>query len=308
MPQTTRIPHVSVVIPAYNREASIKSAIESVLRQTWQDLEIIIVDDFSADGTVAEAKKVRDPRVRVVSHPRNLGAGAARNTGIREARGTWIAFQDSDDEWLPLKLEKQLAALNAPGTEHAAAYCGMMIVGAIGNDADKRRPALSYVPYRDIDVIEGDILPSLMQRNIVSTQTLVARRDILERIGGFDERFRDLEDWDCAIRLAQVGTFACIDEPLVHQRFSENSITRNRRGRGAAYSQLVDKHHHLMAGYPELLANHYAVIASFQRRSGDHESARKAMTRARALAPLALNLWRTTIRVTVGQLVRRFAS
>ena len=94
-------PPVSVVIPAYNRAATIGAAIDSVLRQTWEDFELVVVDDGSTDGTLAAARAVTDPRLRVVAAPHNLGAAGARNLGVAEARGTWIAFQDSDDEWLP---------------------------------------------------------------------------------------------------------------------------------------------------------------------------------------------------------------
>src|SRR5687768_12507449 len=91
-------PLVSVVIPAYNREASIVAAIESVLAQSWRDFELLVVDDGSKDGTLAAARSVADPRLRVIAAPKNLGAAGARNLGAAEARGDWIAFQDSDDE------------------------------------------------------------------------------------------------------------------------------------------------------------------------------------------------------------------
>ena len=106
-------PPVSVVIPAYNRAATIGAAIESVLRQTWEDFELVVVDDGSTDGTLEAARRIADPRLRVVAAPHNMGAAGARNLGVAEARGTWIAFQDSDDEWLPEKLAKQMARLAA---------------------------------------------------------------------------------------------------------------------------------------------------------------------------------------------------
>ena len=119
-------PPVSVVLPAYNRAGAIRGAVESVLRQSFTNFELIVVDDCSTDATAAEVAEIADPRVRLIRHAENRGASAARNTGIREARGPWVAFQDSDDEWLPLKLEKQMARLMAPGAEYVAAYCGML--------------------------------------------------------------------------------------------------------------------------------------------------------------------------------------
>ncbi len=98
-------------MPAWNRADSIVMAVESVLRQSFADFELLVVDDGSTDGTMEALAGVADPRLRRLANPRNLGASAARNTGIRAARADWVAFQDSDDEWLPLKLEKQMARL-----------------------------------------------------------------------------------------------------------------------------------------------------------------------------------------------------
>src|SRR5262245_12992873 len=106
-------PAVSVVLPAYNRAGSIGGAIPSVLRQTWADFELIVIDDGSEDGTLEAAAGIRDPRLRLIAGQSNRGAAAARNRGAAVARADWIAFQDSDDEWLPEKLEKQMARLAA---------------------------------------------------------------------------------------------------------------------------------------------------------------------------------------------------
>ena len=94
-------PRVSIVLPAYNRAGSVRMAVESVLRQTFADFELLVVDDGSTDGTMAELDGIADPRLHRLANPRNMGASAARNTGIRAARSDWVAFQDSDDEWLP---------------------------------------------------------------------------------------------------------------------------------------------------------------------------------------------------------------
>ena len=110
-------PQVSVVIPTYNRAHILGRAIDSVLQQTHRDLELIIVDDGSSDGTAALVRGIEDPRVRYV-HQQNRGVSAARNRGIAEARAEWLAFLDSDDEWLPQKLERQFSALR--GVECAA--------------------------------------------------------------------------------------------------------------------------------------------------------------------------------------------
>ncbi len=280
-------PPVSVVLPAYNRAGVIGGAIESVLRQSFTEFELIVVDDCSTDATAAEAAAIADPRIRLIRHEANRGASAARNTGIGEARGTWVAFQDSDDEWLPLKLEKQMARLAAPGADYVAIYSGMLILGAPeAGGAGIGRPAISYMPRPDLELIEGDILPTLMRTSIVSTQTLMARRDLLLRIGGFDESMPALIDWECMLRLALLGPVACVDEPLVLQRFSANSITRDALRRAEARDRAVEKHRAVLERDPAALARLYYVVAGEHRITGNYPAARRALAEAMALDPV----------------------
>ena len=283
------VPAVSVVLPAYNRAGSILAAVESVLGQTFRDLELLVVDDGSTDGTMAALEGIRDPRLRLLANPRNLGAGAARNTGIRAARGPWVAFQDSDDEWLPQKLTLQLARLDAMGDGYVAAYCGMAIVGGLDDGAG--RTSLRYIPDPTIAGVEGDIHAALLRESLVSTQTLIARRDKLLAIGGFDESLSALEDWELAIRLSELGRFAFVDEPLVMQHFSANSITKHRDRRLAARQSIVAKHLLTLRVNAALLAQHYRAIAGEQRRLGLIAEARASLAEARGLTPFDPKLW-----------------
>jgi glycosyltransferase involved in cell wall biosynthesis len=281
-------PAVSVILPAYNRAGLIRNAIDSVLRQTFSDFELLVIDDGSTDGTLAETRAVIDPRVRCLPIGRNRGVSAARNAGLAAARGEWVAFQDSDDEWLPTKLEKQMARLGAQESTFVAAYCGMAIVGCESHGAG--RTTLHYIPDADVALVEGDVLPILLRTSSVSTQTLVARREALERIGGFDEELRALVDWDCVLRLARLGPFAFVDEPLVLQRFSDNSITRDVARRAVARSQIIEKHRDLLSSDTAGLALHYRILAGEQRRLGDYGSARHNIGLARSLKPWAPTL------------------
>jgi glycosyltransferase involved in cell wall biosynthesis len=285
-------PTVSVVIPAYNRAATIRPAIESVLRQSWTDFELLVVDDGSTDGTLEAAAAVKDCRLRLLANPRNLGAAAARNTGIRAARGRWIAFQDSDDEWLPLKLEKQMGRLLAPGADHIAAYCGMVVLSPLErHGARAGRLRLKYLPPAAETRVEGDLLPMLAWRNLVSTQTLVARRELIERAGGFDESFTAIEDHEFILRLAQLGPIALVDEPLVLQRFSPNSLTRDMPRQVAMQEKLVEKHRALLQNFPRALARQHYVVAGRHRQLGNLPEARRALARAWAIRPLDPRIW-----------------
>jgi glycosyltransferase involved in cell wall biosynthesis len=305
-------PPVSVVVPAYDRAASIRPALDSVLRQTFSDFELIVVDDGSTDGTREVVRAIDDPRLRLVETPRNMGASAARNLGIAEARGTWVAFQDSDDEWLPLKLEKQMARLLAPGAGFVAGYCGMLILGEPdapdGPGAAGGRLTARYFPGPEATELEGDLVVPLLRDSLISTQTLVARRDALREVGGFDPELRSLIDWDCALRLAPLGPIAFVDEPLVLQRFSLNSITRDRARRIASQIRLVEKHAPLLAGRPAIHPRRHYVIAGGQRQAGDLAAARGSLARARALDPANPRYWAMSLGLAALALAPRRAA
>ena len=270
-------PRVSVVMAAYNREDSVRAAADSVLAQTYPDLELIVVDDGSSDGTVAALEAISDPRLTVIAEGENRGVSAARNRGIAEARGAWVAVHDSDDIWRPEKLARQMAVLDAPGADFVAGYCGMEIEGT-----DPPR----YVPDPAIPHRSGDIMPSLISQSFISTQTLIVRRDLLDRHGGFDEDLKALVDWELMLRIAPEGPVALVDEPLVLQRFSGNSITNNSARRVAARAHLVQKHEALITGYDGALAAHFHAIAGGWRLAGDLDRARAYAAKAIAEAPL----------------------
>ncbi len=193
-------PTVSVVIPSYNRETSIVQSIKSVLDQSYEDFELIIVDDGSTDGTVAAMRVVTDPRLKVIEMGTNAGASVARNIGIEAARGTWIAFHDSDYLWLPEKLTMQMARLTAPNADYVAAYCGMLI---LENEAAYETGR--YVPADHIDPKEGDIADMLLWDSFISTQTLVARRADLLTVGGFDPEMPALSIIRCASKASMAS-------------------------------------------------------------------------------------------------------
>lgn len=302
------VPKVSVVIPAYNRAASIGLAVGSVLRQTLCDLEVIVVDDASSDDTAAALEAIGDERLRIIRHAKNAGGAAARNTGIRAATGEWVAFQDSDDEWLPLKLERQLAALARLGSDVVGVYCGMIILGRPG-DSGFNPAAVSYWPNPRIRpaAFEGPLYRTLLlSGSLISTQTFMGRRDALLEIGGFDESLKALQDWDCFLRIAALGAIAFEPEPLVIQRFSENSLTKSMRNRAHAQATIIEKHRGALEETPRRLSEYFHQVGSMRRRTGDYALARHAFRESLRYDPIRVKAWigliRLALSATVGHL------
>jgi glycosyltransferase involved in cell wall biosynthesis len=288
---SNRLPRVSVVMPAWNRADTILMAVESVLRQSFTDFELLVVDDGSTDGTMEALAEVTDPRLQRLTNPRNMGPSAARNTGIRAAQADWVAFQDSDDEWLPEKLGKQMAKLATAGPEVVACYTGMIIVGQADRQGMDGRTAVSYIPGPGEQSVEGRLHGALLARSFVSTQMFMARRSTLLDLGGFDESLPALEDWDCVIRLSKRGEFSFVDEPLVIQRFSQNSLTRSSLKRLQSRIIILRKNYKDLTTVPHILAKHHIAISGEQRRIGDLAAARSSLVDACRAQPMSAAVW-----------------
>ena len=200
-------PLISVVIPAFNRQNTISYCLDSVLAQTYKNLEIIVVDDCSIDSTVSVVRNHPDSRVRCVVLEKNSGAQAARNRGILEAKSDWIAFQDSDDEWLPDKLEKQISVLaNADYDPWSFIYCNAYRF-------DKARGTKSI---RLLRVVEGENQYSkLLQSPAPLFPTIITSKKALEKIGYLDEQVPSFQEWDTSIRLAKYCRITHLKEPLM---------------------------------------------------------------------------------------------
>jgi len=241
---------VSVVIPTYNREASIAAAILSVAHQTEPPEEIIVVDDGSTDNTRAVIERLNLPNL-VYLYQDNLGGNVARNRGIEIAKAPWIAFQDSDDYWLPHKLatlRQEMTRRNMPSIEVAFSSFALF-------DPAKRR--IRIMPKALADVRENSVIydepikqTNTLVANPISTQTLVASKDILERVGRFDVSLSRFQDWDLAIRLAATSSLLYVSEPLCYVAISSDSVTRKYQAGIAARRHLLTKHAALYDAYP----------------------------------------------------------
>lgn len=284
-----RTPRVSVVIPTYNRAATLGRAVGSVLSQDFRDIEVIIVDDGSTDGTEEVVASFEDKRIRFISHDVNRGVGAARNTGIEAAKGDIVAFQDSDDEWLYRKLGKQLARLEDAGETCVLVYCTKIVYG---RDEKRRRGTrrIACVPPPDAVELRGDMREVMARTTSISPQTMLVRRQALLDIGGFDERLYGSEEWDLAFRLSRLGTFEFLDEPLVNTYLQIDSISNFNPK--AAYSLLIIYNKMKRANVANAVqAQRWAQLGTRLARMGYPARGHKFLRAALVAKPYALGIW-----------------
>jgi glycosyltransferase involved in cell wall biosynthesis len=209
----------SVILPTYNRAATLPRAIDSVLAQSFSDFELIIVDDASTDATPKVVSRYDDPRIKFLRHETNRGAPAARNTGIEASEGEYIFFLDSDDTWTASKMAKQIDYLEAHSDGMVAVYCDFTNVET--TPADRIKGFVRSLSDTTDSVHEGQeriierIL--LLRFRLGGSSTLLVRRSVVEAVDGFDERFPRHQDWEFLIRVLRHGTLGYVDEPLVEK-------------------------------------------------------------------------------------------
>lgn len=211
-------PLVSVIIPTYNREYCLLKSINSVLGQTYSNIELIVVDDCSTDGTIQLLESIQDPRLRVFVQERNSGPASARNFGVKMARGDYIAFHDSDDECHLDKIEKQLRfMLGNPNVD----FCFHKMARY------KNHLFFDFVPTLNAD--DFNVCPSRFElyANYVGAPCVMVKKTFFEKIGGFDSSMPNLEDWDLGINASLNGNVKYMDEVLLDVNISEGSITYN---------------------------------------------------------------------------------
>jgi glycosyltransferase involved in cell wall biosynthesis len=208
-------PKVSVIIPTYNRAHLLGRAIKSVLNQTYQDFEIIVVDDGSTDNTREIIKNFSENRIRYYCHKRNKGYPEALNTGLSLTRGKFIAFQDDDDEWFPEKLYRQMMIFNKAEQKIGVVYSGFWKI---------RNDKKIYVPSSHVVQKEGNIHTELLKGNFIGMPTSIVRRECFDKVGMFDTAISCLQDWELWIRISKYYEFKYIPEPLMISYYTQGSV------------------------------------------------------------------------------------
>lgn len=226
------IPFVSVVIPTHNRADLLERSINSVLCQSYKNLEVIVVDDASTDHTASVIEKINDSRLRYLRLEQNVGGAEARNIGISVALGDFVAFQDSDDEWRCSKLSNCLEAFKDRKD----------VVAVFSRSWKIKDNKCSLAPGGSIPKVTKMGSQYLLRGNYIDTPTAVVKKSALDSVGHFDPSLPRYQDWDLFIRLSSVGDFFFIDDPLILSYDTAGSISNNYRAHFAAIKVMYSKY------------------------------------------------------------------
>lgn len=298
-------PLVSVLIPAYNSQAYLGKALASVRAQTYPAIEVLLVDDGSTDDTADIARRF-DGRVRVFEQA-NAGAGAARNRALAEARGEFVAFLDADDLWHPRKIELQMRHLLDCG-HCLGVYCDKLELRGRTAEPDWTQPRYQYSTVGVCnDRMSGWLYLELLRDAVVHTSTLLVGRDVLDKVGLFDEALRKGQDLDYWLRLSRIGRIHRLSAVLSAYRIHPASVSH----------RLMDTNFHAMVVEralrrfgttdPEgrsldrneasrILATSWFEFAYHHYKHGSLDICRRSVMRAVEIRPTMLRSWRLALR------------
>ena len=249
-------PLVSVIIPTYNRGRLILDSINSVLNQTYKNIELIVVDDCSTDDTEKTVKSIDDSRIKYIKLEKNSGACVARNKGIEISRGEFIAFNDSDDLWLPEKINSQLDFLYENNAE--ISFCKM----------ECRTPENNFIHnFPNIEFDRKISYKDLLKYNSASTQTIFGKTDCFKEII-FDATMPRLQDWDEVLRLSQKFSVFYQNKILVHTFFQKDSISTHPEKAVLAMQKIFEKHKDAILSDPAIVESFFKKKASFVCKTG----------------------------------------
>jgi glycosyltransferase involved in cell wall biosynthesis len=276
-------PKVSVIIPTYNRAHLIDKAIKSVLNQTYQDYEIIVVDNASTDNTKEVVKGFNNFKIRYIYYCDNRGSSVARNIGIRASHGEYIALLDSDDEWLPEKLDRQVEVLQNESPEVGVVYSDVLYIDENSKNMNRklRNPKK-----------EGYIYEDLLGGNCVGTPSaLLIKKECFHRFGLFDDLLKYHEDWDMWIRIAKYYRFVFIEVPLVKYRLHSNRISENLELTIIASNRILAKYTNELKKRRGVHSKIYFNIGNIFCHIGKTKEGQRYLFRAISLYPFCIRYY-----------------
>lgn len=272
-------PTVSVIIPVYNRQDVIQRAVESVLRQTYTSLELLVVDDGSTDATVQRVREYSDPRLQVLEQPENRGANAARNRGLKSADGSLIAFLDSDDRWYPKKLERQVQQMHDTADDVGIVHCAFWSMDGLFRQ---------WKPQGKADALEGDLSTELLRHNCLGFINTLIHSSVFEETGMLDEKMPALQDWDFHLKASTCTRYAFLPQPLLEKHPQGTSISRNYAAYANAHHRIYDKYRQRFENDPDGQANIHFRTGSSLCLSGSPGAGRNRIAQALELKPMSL--------------------
>lgn len=295
-------PEVSVILPAFNRLAHLRDAIDSVLAQTHSDWELIIADDGSADETRAFLRGIRDDRIKTLWLQHCGNPGTVRNRALGEARGVYVAFLDSDDLWDPRKLELQLQHMQSR-RERRWSYTKDRPIDDRGNPLSEAN-LQPWLPY------EGFIVEPLLKiAAIICTSTVIAERSLVNEVGGFEEGQYFGEDYDLWLRLAMRSEASALCEPLTCTRDHRDNYSQDRVGAYEGWVRLYGK----MAGIlPEARLRSLCwrrqgesalILARLHQQRGEHLAVVRTLLAVSKHSWPHPSWWRDTLKIMVRPFV-----
>lgn len=265
---------VSVILPTYNRAHLIDRAIKSVLNQTYHNFEIIVVDDGSSDATKSVVNLFKDKRLKYIKYHQNRGACFAWNAGIKESQAKYIAFQDSDDEWLPTKLEKHLESFEVVSSKVGVVYTDMWRIHKDGKKEYVNTPRI--MPEEKI--IYNDALNfRFISLGIVSA---MIRRECFTKVGFFDERFTRHMDVELFIRISKFYYFYHIAEPLMRCFVTDPSMSSDGGALILSHKLLLKKYFEDIKKDQKLLQKYLYWIGTLSCQLGYMSEGRKYILKA----------------------------
>jgi len=274
-------PIVTVIIPTYNRAHLIGRSITSVLGQTYQDFELIVIDDGSTDNTEEIARRFSDKRLRYIRRNKNSGTPAIpTNEGIRTATGKYIAIQDSDDEWLPTKLEKQMNVFKSAPPKVGVVYTDMWRITENGKKEYWHSPKI--MP--EDGIIYKDALGFRVER--IGTVTLLLRKECFDKVGLFDVKLPMYIDTEFLIRLSKYYYFYHLQEPLANYFATSGSIALDVKSKAIARELILEKYFADIKNDRKLLARHYFAIGNLLCADADIRQGRNYIVKAILSYPL----------------------